>query len=232
MKYATRVIPAVFLERPNRFIARVLLDGREETVHVKNTGRCRELLVPGCRVWLCEGENPARKTRWDLIAVEKKREGKPALLINMDSGFPNDAAEEWLKKSGLFGPSAIIRREVTWGNSRFDFCIAEGNRTTLLEVKGCTLERDGIVSFPDAPTQRGTKHLRELTAAVRKGLDAGILILVQMKEARLFCPNDDTDPEFGKAVWEAVEAGVKLLVYDCVVTPESMTVDAPVPVQL
>lgn len=145
MKYK-KTVKARFIDRPNRFVAHVLLDGRTETVHVKNTGRCKELLVPGAAVWLAESDNPARKTRFDLIAVEKERPEKPPLLINMDAQAPNDAAEEWLKRSAYFGSDAVIRREVTHGSSRFDFYIESGERKIFLEVKGCTLEKDGIAS--------------------------------------------------------------------------------------
>ena len=154
IKYG-KIRRAVFISRPNRFIAGVLLDGKEETVHVKNTGRCRELLVPGCDVILYESENPSRKTKYDLVAVYKKRDGKPPLLINMDSQIPNDVAAEWLKKGLLFSENAVFRREVTFGNSRFDFYVEDGAVKAFVEVKGVTLEDGGVAMFPDAPTERG-----------------------------------------------------------------------------
>ena len=223
MRYA-HTAPAVFLSRPNRFIARVLLDGREETVHVKNTGRCRELLVPGARVILSRAENPARKTRYDLVAVYKGD-----VLINMDSQAPNAAAAELLTK--LF-PGSVIRPECTYLRSRFDFCLERDGRRVYAEVKGVTLERDGLALFPDAPTERGRRHLAELAAAVKDGCQAYVLFLIQMKGCRRFSPNEETDPGFAAALREARDGGVEILCYDCIVTPESMTADRPVPVEL
>lgn len=220
-----KVKEAIFLSRPNRFIAKVLLEGREETVHVKNTGRCKELLLPGARVWLSESDKAERKTRYDLIAVEK--EGR--LLINMDSQLPNAAAAEWLPRSGLFSPRAKIRREVTWSASRFDLYVEEGDRRAFMEVKGVTLEREGLALFPDAPTQRGVKHLRELTACLREGYEAYILFVIQMGEISAFSPNEATDPVFAAALRQAAEAGVKILAYDCAVTPHSLELRDPVP---
>ena len=227
MKYS-RVAPAEFICRPNRFIAEVNLSGRKETVHVKNTGRCRELLVPGCRVWLSVPDNPARKTKYDLIAVEKKRKGKPALLINMDSQLPNSAAAEWLPESGLFSRNAVFRHETVFGKSRFDFQIIDGDRCSFLEVKGVTLEEDGIAMFPDAPTGRGVKHLYELVEAARSGYGAFVLFVIQMKGVREFRPNGITDPDFAEALRFASGNGVRLLAFDSVVTPDSMTIDKPV----
>lgn len=227
-----RVIPAIFLERPNRFIALVQIGSETERVHVKNTGRCRELLVPGCTVYLAAGNNPKRKTQYDLIAVEKERPGQNPLRINMDSQIPNAAAAEWLPKSGLFSPEAEIRREVTYGNSRFDFGIQDNGRQAFLEVKGVTLEQDGIVSFPDAPTQRGVKHLRELVQYQLSGHPAYLLFVVQMKGAVCLRPNDAIDSDFGEALRIADAAGVTILARDCIVTPDSMTLDAPVPINL
>ena len=223
MRYA-QVVPAVFLSRPNRFIARVELDGREETVHVKNTGRCRELLVPGARVILSRAENPERKTRYDLVAVFKGE-----LLINMDSQAPNAAAAELLAR--LF-PGWKVLPERTFLRSRFDFCLEQGDRRIYVEVKGVTLERDGLALFPDAPTERGRRHLRELGEAVKRGAEAYVLFLVQMKGCRLFSPNEETDPGFADALREARRNGVKILCYDCIVTPESMIADEPVPVEI
>ncbi len=231
MRYG-RVVAGQFIRRPNRFIAQVELDGAEVTVHVKNTGRCRELLVPGCTVYLAAAENPARKTAYDLVGVEKMRPGKPSLCINMDSQAPNEAVGEWLPKSGLFSPAAVLRREVTYGDSRFDFFVEDGERRAFLEVKGVTLEQDGVAMFPDAPTQRGVKHLRELATAVPAGYEAYVLFVVQMKEIAVLRPNDGTHPAFGEALRQAAAAGVKVLAVDCAVTPESMEMDVPVPVEL
>ena len=222
---------AEFISRPNRFIARVRLDGHEETVHVKNTGRCRELLTEGCRVYLEGSDNPARKTKYDLVAVEKLRSGKPPLLVNMDSQVPNAAVEEWLRKGELFSQHAVIRRECTYASSRFDFRIDEDGVTSFLEVKGVTLENDGIASFPDAPTERGVKHIHELIRAHKEGFGAYILFVVQMKEMTELRPNDVTHKAFGDALRLAQAEGVKLLAYDCIVTPDSITIDKPLPIR-
>lgn len=221
-----------FIERPNRFIARVEINGQTETVHVKNTGRCKELLQKGCTVYLEKSDNPERKTKYDLVAVEKIREGKPPLLINMDSQIPNAAAEEWLRKGNIFSENAVIRREVKYGASRFDFYIEDGERRAFLEVKGVTLENDGMSMFPDAPTERGVKHINELIKCMADGYEAYILFVIQMKEISLFTPNYQTHPEFGKALCEAERAGVKIMAVDCVVTRESIEIDSEVKVKL
>lgn len=226
------VVKATFLSRPNRFIAKVLVKETEETVHVKNTGRCRELLIPGCTVYLAGSDNPNRKTKYDLIAVEKERQGRAPLLINMDSQAPNEAAAEWLPRSGLFSEQAVIRREVTYGDSRFDVYVEDGERKAFLEVKGVTLEQDGVAMFPDAPTERGVKHLHELCKAMDDGFEAYLLLVIQMKEIRLFRPNTATHPAFAEALQMAAARGVQILAMDCVVTPESMTIDKPVDVEL
>ena len=223
MTYGT-VREGRFISRPNRFIAKIELDGREETVHVKNTGRCRELLVPGCRVVVQQSANPARKTAYDLIAVYKEREGKPPLLINMDSQAPNKAALEWIK-GGLFSRDASVYPEKTFGSSRFDLYVEQGDKKAFVEVKGVTLEQEGAVMFPDAPTERGVKHLRELAEAAAQGYEAYLLFVVQMKEVSLFRPNRATHPEFADALRAAADAGVRVLAVDCIVTPDSMTID-------
>lgn len=230
MKYKN-IKAAEFISRPNRFIAKVRIDGNEETVHVKNTGRCRELLTEGCTVYLEESDNPNRKTRYDLVAVEKLRSGKPPLLVNMDSQIPNAAAEEWLRKGELFSERAVIRREFTYGESRFDFRIEDGGKVSFHEVKGVTLENDGTASFPDAPTERGVKHIHELIRAHKEGFGAYILFVVQMKEIRELRPNDATHRAFGDALRLAEREGVKILAYDCIVTPDSMTIDKPIPIR-
>ena len=231
MKYEN-IVGGTFLDRPNRIIAYVDVDGKKETVHVKNTGRCRELLQQGNKVYLSIADNPNRKTKYDLIAVEKRREEKEPLLVNMDSQIPNDVTEEWLRKGILFSKEARVRREVKYGNSRFDFYIEDGERKAFLEVKGVTLEEDGIASFPDAPTERGIKHIRELMQCLQEGYEAYILFVIQMKEITKFRPNDKTHPAFGEALREAQKAGVKIMAVDCLVTAESIEADAPVFVKL
>ena len=226
MRYE-KVIQGRFLNRPNRFIAEVEVNGKIERVHVKNTGRCRELLVPGCTCFLSDSGNPERKTRYDLIAVQKGE-----LLINMDSQVVNAVAEEYLKKGTLFSKDALIRREVTYGKSRFDFYIEEGARKIFLEVKGVTLENAGTASFPDAPTERGVKHLNELIAATKEGFESYVFFVIQMKGVTRFTPNDFTHPEFGETLREAEKQGVKILAMDCLVTPDSLTVDEKVKIFL
>lgn len=231
MRY-TNITEGRFISRPNRFIAKVEIDGKEETVHVKNTGRCKELLVSGCRVYLEKSGNPARKTAYDLVAVEKRTESGETLLINMDSQIPNYVAEEWLKISGMFSENAVIRREVTYGNSRFDVYVKDGMRRAFIEVKGVTLEYDGTAMFPDAPTQRGVKHIRELMKCTEEGYEAYILFVIQMERVNEFRPNDATDKEFGKALREAEKAGVKILAQSCVITADSIEIKTPVKVIL
>ncbi len=213
-----------FLSRPNRFIAICEIDGIETVCHVKNTGRCRELLLPGVPVVLCKSDNPARKTLYDLIAV-----WKGDLLINMDSQAPNLAAPELLQK---LWPGAALYPERTHGDSRFDFYLEAENRKVFVEVKGVTLERDGLALFPDAPTLRGIKHLEGLARAVSEGYEAAVLFLIQMTGINAFAPNDATHPEFGEALRTAAAAGVQVLAYDCIVTDNSMTPGNPVPILL
>lgn len=227
MKY-DRILKAVFLSRPNRFIAYVLLNGETAVAHVKNTGRCKELLVPGCTVYLAVSDNPERKTKYDLIAAEKIRADKAPLLINMDSQIPNDAAAEWLPVSGLFSERAVIHREFTHGDSRVDFYVEDGQRKAFIEVKGCTLENGGIALFPDAPTERGVKHLKHLIRAVQEGYECYVLIVIQMKDVSVFRPNGKTDPAFAQALREAKEAGVKIIAMDCLVQPDEMRIDSPI----
>ena len=216
-----------FLSRPNRFIANVEIEGKTETVHVKNTGRCRELLTPNATVYLEKSDNPLRKTKYDLVAVLKGD-----MLINMDSQIPNDVAYEWLKNGNLFSKNAKIRREVTHNKSRFDFYIEDGNRKIFLEVKGCTLEQEGIAMFPDAPTERGVKHIEELIGCVNEGFEAYILFVIQMKPIKFFMPNDSTHKAFGDALRKARDGGVRILAYDTVVTPNSIKLDKEVPIEL
>ncbi|WP_302211715.1 DNA/RNA nuclease SfsA [uncultured Ruminococcus sp.] len=226
MRY-TNIHKGTFISRPNRFIANVMIDGREEVCHVKNTGRCRELLVEGCTVWLEHSDSESRKTAFDLVAVEKGHR-----LINMDSQAPNKAVVEWLREKKPFGEGFCVYPERKYGNSRFDFYMESQDRKIFMEVKGCTLEKDGVVLFPDAPTLRGVKHIRELSRCLDEGYEAYIMILVQMSDVKYFTPNYDTHPEFGEALEKAAQKGVKILCYDCDVTPDSMTVGKPVEVKL
>ena len=224
MQYG-QVCRGTFLKRPNRFIAHVEIGGQTEVCHVKNTGRCRELLTPGAAVYLEKFGNPQRKTQYDLIAVEKGD-----LLINMDAQAPNRVFGEWAAEHwpGL----RSIRPEFTWEDSRFDFRLETEEGTTFVEVKGVTLEENGEVRFPDAPTERGVKHLHGLQRAVEQGYGAAVCFVIQMKGVTHFRPNDLTHPAFGQALREASAAGVQVLAYDCVVTPESLRMDEPVPVIL
>ncbi len=224
----------IFKSRPNRFIAYVEIDGREEKVHVKNTGRCRELLREGTAVYLEKSENAERSTAYDLVAAEKN-----GRIVNMDSQAPNIAAGEWLRSGGLFPEVTLIRPEMAFGESRFDFYIeaapqADGKqvRKIFLEVKGCTLEEDGIASFPDAPSERAVKHVRELIKARQAGYEAFLLFVVQMDQVRYVVPNRRTQPAFAEALLEARRAGVRILAMDCLVTEDSMEIRSPLPVYL
>ena len=225
MKYAN-MTPGIFLARPNRFIAHVEIQGEPEIVHVKNTGRCRELLPVGAEVWCQKSDNPNRKTKYDLITVKKG-----SRLINMDSQAPNLAAKEWLASGGL-GQIENLHAETKHGDSRFDFSFVKDGKTCFLEVKGVTLETDGICAFPDAPTERGAKHLRGLTEASRAGYGAYVLFVIQMVDVKYLHPNDATDPEFGKALREAAANGVQVLAVDCNVTTDEMNIRNFVPVEL
>lgn len=220
------MVPGTFLRRPNRFIAHIEIDGQEQICHVKNTGRCRELLTPGAQVWCLNALSPTRKTRYDLICVQKGHR-----LINMDSQAPNHAAGEFLRSGGL-GPLADLRPETKHGNSRFDFSFQKDGELCFLEVKGVTLENDGVCAFPDAPTERGVKHLRELTQLAQDGYGAYVLFVIQMSDVICLHPNDNTDPAFGDALRNAAAAGVQILAYDCSVTPDTMRIRNPVPVKL
>lgn len=240
MKYK-QIVKGRFLERPNRFIALVELAGQTEKCHVKNTGRCRELLMPGTEVWLEKSSNPNRKTAYDLVGVNKN-----GTLINMDSQAPNKAVLEWLEKScdfseaqgagGLFSNITYIKPECKYGSSRIDFYVEakqeEKLRKIFIEVKGVTLEEEGIARFPDAPTERGIKHMLELQKAVEEGYEAYVLFVIQMKGIYAFEPNDRTHPQFGETLRQVRDAGVGVLAYDCRVTPEEMELDQPVRVEL
>jgi sugar fermentation stimulation protein A len=244
MKY-NQVVPGIFLQRPNRFIAHILINGKEEVCHVKNTGRCHELLIPGCTVYCAVSDNPQRKTKYDLIAVEKSIEnqivfanaGIPSqhvkstpeahstLLVNMDSQAPNAAVKEWLRSGASpFGKIDFLKPEYKYGNSRFDFYLECNSRKIFLEVKGVTLEDNSVVLFPDAPTERGVKHVRELIRCHEEGFETYVLFVVQMEHAQYFTPNRKTHPQFADALCEAQNAGVQLLAYTCKVTPDEMKI--------
>ena len=224
MTYGT-IVEGKFLARPNRFIAHVETSEGVQVCHVKNTGRCRELLVPGATVYLEESPNSNRKTKYDLIAVKKG-----ALLINMDSQAPNQVAQEYLPR--LFPGLTSFKREQTWGSSRFDFYVEAAGERWFLEVKGVTLEEDGVVLFPDAPTQRGVKHLEELIACQEEGYEAAVCFVIQMAGMGDFAPNDATHSAFGAALRRAAGAGVRVLAMECAVAPGTLTVTTPVPVLL
>lgn len=226
MKYE-RIKVGTFVERPNRFIAYVNIAGRKETVHVKNTGRCRELLIPGATVYVQESDNPNRKTKWDLIGVKKGNR-----MINMDSQITNAVVKEWIEKGNLFANSSLIKPETTYGQSRFDLYVEEGERKAFIEVKGVTLEEDGIVRFPDAPTERGVKHVEELCHAVSEGYEAYVIFVIQMDKVSYFTPNERTHKAFGDALRKAKKAGVHILAYDCKVNKDSISLYKEVPVIL
>lgn len=215
MKYYN-IKRGIFLERPNRFIAKVNIDGKIETVHVKNTGRCKELLIPGVTVILEQETNPSRKTKYDLIAVYKKGLG----LINIDSQAPNKVVYEWLSKCDY----NYIKPEYTFGNSRFDFYMEKGRDRCLMEVKGCTLEIDGVGYFPDAPTSRGVKHLKELCEAAKQGYKCSVAFVIQMPGITEVRANIETHPEFGIALDEAKAMGVEILMLQCNITEETLEI--------
>lgn len=214
-----------FISRPNRFIANVEIDGEVQVVHVKNTGRCRELLLPGSTVYCEKSDNPNRKTAYDLVAVEK---GK--LLINMDSQAPNEAFSEFIHDGSFKDGIEYIARERKYKNSRFDFFFKRKGKEYFAEVKGVTLEDEGVVLFPDAPTERGVKHLTELEDAVKNGYGGCVVFVVQLKEAKYFTPNRKTHPEFADKLKEVQKAGVEIFAYTCNVTPNSISLLSQIPV--
>ena len=223
------VIEAEFVKRPNRFIAEVIIDGRPESVHVKNTGRLKELLVEGVRVILEKSKNPSRKTQYSLIAVYKGRE-----IVNIDSQAPNLAAYEALASAVIteIGEPDKVRREVKYGNSRFDLYYEKNGQCGFVEVKGVTLDVNGTARFPDAPTERGAKHVRELIKAHEEDYECSVLFVIQMKNIKSFEPNYNTDPEFSKELKRAFEAGVKILAYDCITDVNSMLIDKKIEVKI
>lgn len=221
-----KMVPGIFQARPNRFIAHVEINGNLEICHVKNTGRCRELLPAGAKIWCAVSDNPSRKTKFDLITVLKGDR-----MINMDSQAPNCATEEWLRNGGL-GEINDLRRETVHGDSRFDFSFTKDGVPCFLEVKGVTLENDGICAFPDAPTERGTKHINGLIRAKEEGFGAYILFVIQMNDVKYLIPNEKTDPAFASALRDAEKSGVEILAVDCRITEGSMQIENQVPVKL
>lgn len=226
MQYTMSIVKGHFLKRPNRFIAYVEIDGQEEICHVKNTGRCKELLIPGTVVYCALASNPNRKTKYDLIAVEKN-----GILINMDSQAPNRVVQDWLEQGGL-GEITELRAEVFHKDSRFDFSFQKNGKIAFLEVKGVTLEHHGICSFPDAPTERGRKHLNGLTRAVLDGYAAYVIFVIQMEGMNCLIPNRETDPQFAAALENAVKSGVTVIALECNVTPCSLSAKTMIPVCL
>ncbi len=223
MKYSN-LVKAKFLSRPNRFLADVEIHGEIHRVHIKNTGRLKELLISGCTVFLTKSDNPNRKTAYDLICVEKLSDAT-SVLFNIDSQASNDVCEEFLKKGMLFDKITLIKREVKYNDSRFDFYIETENKKAFLEVKGVTLDDNGIALFPDAPTQRGLKHINELAKVSHNGYEAYILFVLQYKGAKVFSPNTKAQPEFASALKKAQNEGVKIIAIDCIITPDSIEAD-------
>ena len=223
MRYE-KVLTGSFIRRPNRFIAHVEIDGKTEICHVKNTGRCRELLLPGAEVVLCPAANPARKTAFDLIAVRKGER-----LINIDSQAPNKIAAEYLSR---IYPNTVLSTERRYGNSRFDLMLETGEGIKYIEVKGVTLEENGVAMFPDAPTERGLKHLRELIRAREEGYGAAVFFVIQMKGVKAFTANRQTHPEFAEMLGQAARKGVEIIAMDCVVKEDEIRVDSPVSIIL
>lgn len=226
MRYR-KIVEGTFVDRPNRFIAHVEIGGNVETVHVKNTGRCRELLQPGAKVYLEESDNPARKTKYDLVKVWKGDR-----LINMDSQAPNKVVQEFIEQGKLFQKVTMIRPETTYGKSRFDFYVEAGDEKIFIEVKGVTLEEDGVVRFPDAPSERAVKHVEELVAAKKDGYQVYVLFVIQMDRVLYFTPNDATHRAFGDALRKAAAEGVKVLAYECLVTEDGLEISKEVEVRL
>lgn len=221
------ILPAVFVDRPNRFIAHVELNGRLEVCHVKNTGRCRELLIPGCRVYVQHQPSPTRKTAYDLIAVEKGER-----LLNMDANAPNRVFNEYVRAGRFLRGWSVIRPETTHGDSRFDFYLESPGHRLFAEVKGVTLEDDGVMRFPDAPTERGVKHLEGLARCVQEGYEAWAVFVIQTENVRWMEPNRRTHPAFADAMRQAAQAGVHLLALDCHTEPDRLEIRRPVEIRL
>ena len=221
------IFKAEFISRPNRFIANIKIDGKEEVAHVKNTGRCRELLTEGATVFVQKSDNPGRKTKYDLIGVMKG-----SRMINMDSQIPNKVFGEWAQNSGFFGNITLLKAEITFENSRFDFYIETEQDKIFVEVKGVTLEEDGVVLFPDAPTERGVKHINELCRCIEAGYKAYIFFIIQMNNVKYFAPNRKTHPQFADALKAAAEKGVGVYALDCIVSENSIAADKFVEIRL
>lgn len=221
------ILPAIFVDRPNRFIAHVELNGRLEVCHVKNTGRCRELLIPGCRVYVQHQPSPTRKTAYDLIAVEKGER-----LLNMDANAPNRVFNEYVRAGRFLRGWSVIRPETTHGDSRFDFYLESPGHRLFAEVKGVTLEDDGVMRFPDAPTERGVKHLEGLARCVQEGYEAWAVFVIQTENVRWMEPNRRTHPAFADALRQAAQAGVHLLALDCHTEPDRLEIRRPVEIRL
>jgi len=226
MTYAD-VSPAIFFSRPNRFIANALLGDREVICHVKNTGRCKELLTPGAKVYVQRVDSPLRKTQYDLIAVRKGQR-----LINMDSQAPNRVFYEHLQSGKYIDGVTLIKPEAKFGSSRFDFYVEADERKIFIEVKGVTLEEDGVVLFPDAPTERGVRHLRELARCAAAGYEAHVVFVVQMNNVRYFTPNDNMHAAFGQTLREAAAAGVRIAALDCTVEPDRLEIGKEIPIKI
>ena len=226
MKYEN-IIKARFISRPNRFIAEVEIDGNIEIAHVKNTGRCKELLTEGTTVYVQKSDNPARKTKYDLITVVKN-----GMLINMDSQAPNKVFGEWVSQGNFAADVDLIKPECKYGNSRFDFYIEAGGRKIFAEIKGVTLEEEGIVMFPDAPTERGIKHIKELCECVKNGYEGYIFFIIQMEQCKYFTPNKATHPEFAEVLKKASECGVNIKAMNCNVTKDELIILKEVEIKL
>lgn len=229
MKYKN-IVKGKFIERPNRFIAYVDVEGEEnnpQTVHVKNTGRCKEILVPGATVYLEKSDNPNRKTKYDLVKVLKEDR-----LINMDSQAPNKVVGEWLRDNNLYKNTTLVKAEKKYGDSRFDFYIEGDGKKAWMEVKGVTFEKDGVALFPDAPSERAVKHVEHLIKAKKEGYDTYIMLVIQMTDIQYFTPNVETHPKFAEALIEADAAGVKVMAYDCYVTEHGMMINEQIPIKL
>lgn len=229
MKY-DHIVKGKFIERPNRFIAYVNVEGEKENpqkVHVKNTGRCRELLIPGVDVYLEKSDNPNRKTKYDLVKVMKG-----SRLVNMDSQAPNKVVGEWLREKQLYKDTTLVVSEKTYGNSRFDFYVEGDGKKAWIEVKGVTLERDGAALFPDAPSERAVKHVEHLIKAREEGYEAYIILVIQMRYVKYFTPNRETHPQFAEVLEKAEKAGVQIMAFDCRVTEDEVSINQPVEVRL
>lgn len=229
MKYH-HIVKGKFIERPNRFIAYVNVEGEKENpqkVHVKNTGRCRELLIPGADVYLERSDNPNRKTKYDLVKVVKGN-----CLVNMDSQAPNQVVGEWLRENHLYKNTTLVASEKTYGNSRFDFYVEGDGKKAWIEVKGVTLEREGAALFPDAPSERAVKHVEHLIKAREEGFEAYIILVIQMRYVKYFTPNRETHPQFAEVLEKAEKAGVQIMAFDCRVTEDEVSINQPVEVRL